>query len=179
MPKSKFQNLTAAEVVNSSSEKDLADIFFKYGEERKSRQIAKAIVEERRRKRITTTGELASVIQKVYPKRIGKINPVTKVFQALRIYVNRELDNLETLLKNLDKIVNVKGRIAIISFHSLEDRLVKNYFRALQKQGMVTILTKKPIIASRGEILENPRARSAKLRACYIISIRQPAEKKL
>lgn len=165
------KNLTAAEVVNSFSEKDLADIFWKYGEERFSRQIAKKIIEERRKKRILTTLELVEIIKKVTPKNYekGRINPATRVFQALRIYVNNELGNLETLLKNLTKIIKSKGRVAIISFHSLEDRLVKNYFKQMAKNGKAEILTKKPIIVGEEEIKNNPRSRSAKMRAIKII----------
>ncbi|MEK7162735.1 MAG: 16S rRNA (cytosine(1402)-N(4))-methyltransferase RsmH [Patescibacteria group bacterium] len=171
---------TAAEIVNSYSEKDLADIFYKYGEERFSRRIAKNIVEARRKKRILTTFDLASAIKKAtsigYEK--GRIHPATRVFQALRIYVNDELGNLEKLLKNLDKIFppeanqplaeKSKGRIAIIAFHSLEDRLVKNYFREMAKDGRAEILTKKPITATLEEIRKNPRSRSAKMRAILL-----------
>jgi len=163
--------LTAAEIINSLSEQDLADIFWEYGEERFSRQIAKKIVEERRRKRILTTLELVEIIKKAVPKSYerGRIHPATRVFQALRIYVNDELGNLEKLLKNLPKIIKTKGRVAIISFHSLEDRLVKNYFKQMAKDGLVEILTKKPIIAGEEEIKNNPRSRSAKMRSAIII----------
>jgi len=163
--------LTAAEIINSLSEQDLADIFWEYGEERFSRQIAKKIVEERRRKRILTTLELVEIIKKAVPKSYerGRIHPATRVFQALRIYVNDELGNLEKLLKNLPKIIKTKGRVAIISFHSLEDRLVKNYFKQMAKDGLVEILTKKPIIAGEEEIKNNSRSRSAKMRSAIII----------
>ncbi len=163
-----INNLTAAEAVNQYNEKELADIFWKYGEERHSRKIAKKIIEERKKKRILTTFDLVEIIKKSVPRsyETGRIHPATKVFQALRIYVNDELGNLEKLLKNLDKIV--KGRIVIISFHSLEDRLVKNYFRNLNKEKRAEILTKKPIRPSEEEIRENPRSRSAKLRAIII-----------
>jgi 16S rRNA (cytosine1402-N4)-methyltransferase len=165
--KFKVKSLMAAEVVNSFNEKDLADIFYKYGEERFSRRIAKKIIEERRKKRILTTFDLVDAIKKATPSGYEKsrIHPATRVFQALRIYVNDELGNLEKLLKNLDKIIKPKGRIAIISFHSLEDRLVKNYFWEMAKKRMAEILTKKPITATLEEIRNNPRARSAKLRA--------------
>ncbi len=159
--------ITAAEVVNSFSEKDLADIIYKYGEERFSRRIAKKIVEERRKKRIITTFELAEIVNRAVPGR-GRLNPATKTFQALRIYVNKELENLETLLKNLYNIIKPKGRVAIISFHSLEDRLIKNYFRDMAKQGKAEILTKKPIRPTFEEIQINPRSRSAKLRAIIL-----------
>ena len=162
------ENLTAAEVINQYSEKELADIFWKYGEERNSRKIAKKIIEERKNKRILTTFDLIEIIRKAVPKNYeqGRINPSTKVFQALRIYVNDELGNLEKILKNMSKIL--KGRAVIISFHSLEDRLVKNYFRNLSKENGAEILTKKPIRPSEEEIRGNPRSRSAKLRAIII-----------
>ena len=162
---------TVAEIVNSYSEKELADIFYIYGEERMSRQIAKKIVEERRKERIMTTGRLVEVVKmavgKGYEK--GRINPATRVFQALRIYVNKELENLETILKNLPEIIRPNGRVVIISFHSLEDRIVKNYFKQMEKEGKGKILTKKPVVASLEEIASNPRSRSAKLRAIIII----------
>lgn len=162
---------TAAEIINSYPEKDLADIFYIYGEERMSRQIAKKIVEERRKERIMTTGRLAEAIKMAvgrgYEK--GRINPATRVFQALRIYVNKELENLETILKNLQEVIKPGGRVAIISFHSLEDRMVKNYFKEMEKNEKGKILTKKPITASEEEIISNPRSRSAKLRALYVI----------
>ncbi len=163
-------DITARDVINKYNEKELADIFWKYGEERYSRRIAKKIIEERKRKSIETTFELVEIIKKSVPRNYkrGRIHPATKVFQALRIYVNQELENLEELLKNLDKIVKNKGRAAIISFHSLEDRLVKNYFREMAKQGKAEILTKKPIRPSEEEIMANPRSRSAKLRAINI-----------
>ncbi|MBI3638227.1 16S rRNA (cytosine(1402)-N(4))-methyltransferase RsmH, partial [Candidatus Wolfebacteria bacterium] len=164
-------NLTAAEVINQFSEKDLADIIFKYGEERFSRRIAKAITEQRKIKRILGTFNLVEIIKKAVPKSYerGRIHPATRTFQALRIYVNNELKNLENLLKNIDKIVKNEGRIAIISFHSLEDRLVKNRFKELKNEGKAVILTKKPITAGDEEIKNNPRSRSAKLRAIKII----------
>lgn len=162
---------TAAEIINSFNEKDLADIFWKYGEERRSRQIAKTIVDQRRKKKILTTFDLAGIIGKAAAKNYGrsKINPATRVFQALRIYVNDELGNLENVLGKLNQILKLKGRIAIISFHSLEDRIVKNYFKKLAKDGKAEILTKKPIRPSAEEIKENPRSRSAKLRVLKII----------
>ncbi|MDP3015000.1 MAG: 16S rRNA (cytosine(1402)-N(4))-methyltransferase RsmH [bacterium] len=179
----KVESLTAAEAVNSFNEKDLADIFWKYGEERFSRRIAKKIVEERKKKRILITFDLVEVIKRAVPKSYekGRIHPATRVFQALRIYVNDELGNLEKLLKNLEKIIKPKGRVAIISFHSLEDRLVKNYFREMAKpariatqsvaggKGMAEILTKKPITATLEEIRSNPRSRSAKMRAIKLL----------
>ncbi|MEK7574352.1 MAG: 16S rRNA (cytosine(1402)-N(4))-methyltransferase RsmH [Patescibacteria group bacterium] len=166
-----FASLTAAEIINSFNEKDLADIFFQYGEERFSRRIARKIIEERKKKRILTTFDFVEVIKKAVPNNYekGRIHPATRTFQALRIYVNQELENLERLLKNLDKILKPKGRIAIISFHSLEDRLVKNYFREKSKEGKMEILTKKPIRPTIEEIGQNPRSRSAKLRAAKLL----------
>ncbi len=164
------EGMTAMDVVNRLSGKDLEKIFSEYGEERFSRRIAENIIEERKKKLIKTTFDLIEVIKKSVPWNYerGRIHPATRVFQALRIFVNQELENLETLLKNLDKIV--KGRVVIISFHSLEDRLVKNHFQELKKQGKALILTKKPVTAGREEFFNNPRSRSAKLRACSIIS---------
>lgn len=158
---------TAAEVINSYAEKELADIFYIYGEERFSRQIAKKIVEERRKERILTTSRLVEVVKMAVSKNYekGRINPATRVFQALRIYVNKELDNLTKVLDILPKILKPKGKALIISFHSLEDRIVKNKFRDMEKNKMGKILTKKPVVASEEEIRDNPRSRSAKLRA--------------
>jgi len=164
IPMTNDQNITAAEVVNSFNEKDLAEIFWKYGEERYSRQIAKKIIEERKKKRIITTFDLVKIIG----GGNFRIHPATRVFQALRIYVNDELGNLERLLKNISKIIKNKGRVAIISYHSLEDRLVKNCFRDLKNQGKAQILTRKPIRPTDEEIKSNPRSRSAKMRAVEI-----------
>jgi len=158
---------TATEIINSFSEKELAGIFWKYGEEGNSRRVAKEIVEKRRKNRIKTTFELVKIIENTVPRR-GKIHPATKVFQALRIYINDEFGNLEKLLKSLNNILAKGGRAAIISFHSLEDRLVKNCFRDIAKRGQAEILTKKPIVPSQEEIKNNQRSRSAKLRAIKI-----------
>lgn len=162
----KFKSITAAEIINTFREEDIADIIYKYGEERFSRQIAKKIIEERRKKRILTTFELVEVIKSAVPVfyRKGKINCATKTFQALRIAVNKELENLENVLSQIVEVLNFKGRIAIISFHSLEDRIVKNFFKDKAKEGVLKIITKKPVVAGEEEIKENPRARSAKLR---------------
>ncbi len=165
------QGITVAEIINSFSEKDLAEIFWQYGEERYSRQIAKKIIQERKSENIKTTFDLVEVIKKAIPRNYerNRINPATRVFQALRIYVNQELKNLEKLLNNVNKIIKDKGRIAIISYHSLEDRLVKNRFRELKNQKKALILTKKPVRPTLKEIKENPRSRSAKLRAITLI----------
>lgn len=154
------QELTAAEIVNHWEESKLADIFYTYGEERLSRRIAKRIVEQRPFK---TTTELADAIAHSVPKqyRYGRIHPATRVFQGLRIAVNRELEVLETLIAKAPMWLKPGGRIAIISFHSLEDRIVKH---RLKESELLTVLTKKPIIAQEDEIRENVRSRSAKLR---------------
>ncbi|MDZ8089525.1 MAG: 16S rRNA (cytosine(1402)-N(4))-methyltransferase RsmH [Nostoc sp. DedQUE12b] len=154
------RSLTAADVINNWDEAELADIFFKYGEERLSRRIARRIVE---RRPLHTTTELAEVIaSSVPPKyRYGRIHPATRVFQALRIVVNDELKSLETFLDKAPNALVPGGRIAIISFHSLEDRPVKH---GLRNSPLLKVLTKKPIIAQEEEISQNPRSRSAKLR---------------
>lgn len=156
----KRQPLTAADVINEWDEGELAEIFFKYGEERLSRRIARRIVEKRP---LHTTTQLAEAIAtSVPPKyRYGRIHPATRVFQALRIVVNDELKSLETFLEKAPNALVPGGRIAIISFHSLEDRLVKHSFR---NSALLQVLTKKPITAQEEEIASNPRSRSAKLR---------------
>jgi 16S rRNA (cytosine1402-N4)-methyltransferase len=160
----KRNTLTAKEIINSYSSEDLADIFYKYGEEHKSRQIADAILLRRKRGIINTASELQLIIcDAKRPER--KVNPATKVFQALRIFVNGELENLETLLFDSLELLNVGGRIVIISFHSLEDRIVKQNFKHNSDRGIYKILTKKVIIASNEEIKINPRSRCAKIRA--------------
>ncbi|MBW4453413.1 MAG: 16S rRNA (cytosine(1402)-N(4))-methyltransferase RsmH [Nostoc indistinguendum CM1-VF10] len=154
------RSLTAADVINNWDEAELANIFFKYGEERLSRRIARRIVE---RRPLHTTTELADAIaSSVPPKyRYGRIHPATRVFQALRIVVNDELKSLETFLDKGPNALVPGGRIAIISFHSLEDRPVKH---GLRNSPLLKVLTKKPIIAQEEEISKNPRSRSAKLR---------------
>ncbi len=153
--------LTAAEIVNRYPEKELARIFFEYGEERRSRQVARAIVEARKKKKFRTTAELVHVIKPVATK--GKLHPATLVFQALRIVVNDELGQLQRGIAAAMEKMSPGGRMAVISFHSLEDRIVKNAFR--DAKGIVKILTKKPIGPTAKEMRENPRSRSAKLRA--------------
>lgn len=155
------------------SQKDLENIIRNFGEERFAGRVARVIVERNRRGNILKSSkELAELIKNVLPRGYerGRIHPATRTFQALRIFANKELENLETILKNLDKIIKIGGRVAIISFHSLEDRLVKNYFRDLSKAGKLQVFTKKPIAASDEEITNNPRSRSAKLRAAELIS---------
>ena len=153
------------------SEGELEEILRKFGEERFAKRIAAAICRKQKsRQPIRTSRELADLVRQSVPKHYerGRMDPATRTFQALRIYANRELENLETLLQNLEKIVKSGGRVAIISFHSLEDRLVKNYFRDFSKAGKLKILTKKPIVPGTEEIKANSRSRSAKLRAAQL-----------
>lgn len=160
-------HLTAEIIINSFSQEDLADIFFYYGEERQARRIAAYIVEERAREKITTTSHLARIVAHAVPRKYQprKIHVATKVFQALRIAVNSELDNLTTALDSISETLKPGGRICIITFHSLEDRMVKRKFKDLPG---LTILTKKPVTPAEEEVKRNPRARSAKLRAAYV-----------
>jgi len=154
---------TAEQVVNQEDENELADLIYEFGEERRSRRIARAIV---RARPITTTAELAQVISAAAPSMKGdKIHPATRTFQALRIRVNNELGEIETLLKSAPSLLKPGGRLVLISFHSLEDRQVKDSFREAARNKSLEVLTKKPIVAAEQEQLRNPRSRSAKLRA--------------
>jgi len=159
---------TAADIVNKANEKSLADLIYKFGEDRASRRIARFIVRERKSGPITTTVQLAKIVCKALGKagrnRKSKIHPATRTFQALRIAVNDELENLKRLLASAPELLNDNGYIAVISYHSLEDRLVKNDFKQNEKDSIYRVITKKPIVATRQEIAENRRARSAKLR---------------
>jgi len=159
---------TAADIVNKADEKTLADLIYRFGEDRASRRIARFIVQRRQGGPIATTGQLAAIVCKALGQlgrgRKGRIHPATRTFQALRIAVNNELENLEKLLDSSPELLGKNGRIAVISFHSLEDRLVKNDFRQNEKEGIYRITTKRPIVPSRQEIARNRRARSAKLR---------------
>lgn len=154
------QDLTAEVIVNGWSREDLATLFRRYGEEPKAIFIAKAITEARRKQRFTRTSELAELIETVVHRR-GKTHPATKVFQALRIAVNDELGEVTKGLTAASEVLVPGGRLAVISFHSLEDRTVKTW---LKEQKRFLSLTKKPVVPTRAEILLNPRARSAKLR---------------
>jgi 16S rRNA (cytosine1402-N4)-methyltransferase len=165
----KRSGLTAKEIVNSYSYEDLADIFYKYGEERKSRKVASAILLRRKRGIISTGSELQAVICSV-KRPEGRINPATKVFQALRIFVNSELKNLAVLLSDAAELLNAGGRIVIISFHSLEDRIVKHNFKWNSRCGIYKILTKKVVTASKEEVKINPGSRSARIRAAEKIN---------
>ena len=159
---------TAADIVNKSDEKSLADLIYRFGQDRASRRIASFIVRQREMGPITTTGQLAQIVCKAFGKtqrgRRSRIHPATRTFQALRIAVNDELGNLKKLLVSAADLLKKNGYIAVISFHSLEDRLVKSDFRQNEKSGIYRIVTKKPIVPTREEIKENRRARSAKLR---------------
>ncbi len=158
----------AAHIVNTYSEADLADVIFRYGEERASRRIAKLIVAQRKRAPITTTTELADVVTHALGGKRGKIHPATRTFQALRIAVNGELDVLTTVIPAALELLVPGGRLVIISFHSLEDRIVKHAFRDVCAQSLVRryrLLTKHPLTASDAELAANPRSRSAKMRA--------------
>jgi len=156
--------VTAAHLVNDLPEQELADLIFRYGEERASRRIARAIVEARRRKPIATTDELAAIVSRALGGRRGRIHPATRTFQALRIAVNDELASLEAALPQIVELLAAGGRMAIISFHSLEDRIVKHFMRAEAQAGRLRIITRKPIEASSEEQQINPRSRSARLR---------------
>lgn len=160
------EDLTAYEIVNEWGEETLADIIYGFGEERYSRRIAKAIVEARLEKKIETTFDLVEIIDKAVGRfyKGKKINPATKTFQALRIATNSELSNLEQVIQKGFNSLNKGGRMAIISFHSLEDRIVKKAFIDLKSKGEADIITKKPITPSEEEIKLNPRSRSSKLR---------------
>ncbi len=164
--KIKEEDTTAYDVVNHWKEENLADVIYGYGEEKYSRRIAKAIVERRKEKLIETSGELAEIIKSAVPifYRFGKIHPATRTFQAIRIAVNDELQALQEGLDKGFEILQKEGRIAVISFHSLEDRIVKRFFKSKEEEGRGEILTKKPITPSEKEINKNPRSRSAKLR---------------
>ncbi|MBN1258429.1 16S rRNA (cytosine(1402)-N(4))-methyltransferase RsmH [Candidatus Peregrinibacteria bacterium] len=176
----KRQGLTAADVVNSYREQELTDILRQYGEEPKARFIAQAIIRERKKRALRTTSDLVKVVETVYRRRSPKFHPATLTFQALRIYVNRELETLKKALEQAINLLAPKGRIAVISYHSLEDRIVKIKFRHYTRscicpkelpicqcnfQKLLYIVTKKPIIPTGIEVLANPRSRSAKLRA--------------
>ncbi len=165
------QGMTAEDLLKRLSEKDMADVFWRYGEERRSRRVARAIVQERKRGvDIKTTTQLAKIVERAlyvpgkYQKK-RKIHPATRVFQAIRIVVNEELKSLEGFLGDICEFLANGSRIVVISFHSLEDRLVKSAFREGQNRSRLAILTKKPLVPLDSEIRENVRSRSAKLRA--------------
>ena len=155
----------AMDIVNEASEEELADILFGYGEERQSRRVARAIVRARERAPIVTTTQLASVVTSAVGKRPGAPHPARRTFQALRVAVNREIEELSASLPQAEGLLAPGGRIVVIAYHSLEDRIVKRFFR--DGEGL-TVLTKKPLRPSPAEAAANPRARSAKLRAAEV-----------
>jgi 16S rRNA (cytosine1402-N4)-methyltransferase len=176
------EGVTAESLVNKLSERDLADLIARYGEEPRAVRIAKRIVASRRREKIRSSLQLAEIVKQAIPARFrrGRIHPATRTFQAIRIAVNRELECLEEFLDVATECLNPEGRLCILSFHSLEDRIVKDRFRALArgctcppdfpkcvcgKQPQISILTKRPVRPGDAEVRANPMARSAKLRA--------------
>lgn len=175
----KTKEVSAADVINSYDEEDLADIFFNYGEEKNSRKIARSIVQKRLIKKIETTKDISEIISELVPENYLR-KTLTRIFQALRICVNDELENLKLFLENSVKVLKKGGRIVVISYHSLEDRIVKDFFKSntvvnlspkedplglIKKETSLKLINKKPIVPSESEIRGNYRARSAKLRA--------------
>jgi 16S rRNA (cytosine1402-N4)-methyltransferase len=158
---------TAADLVARATERELADAIFAYGEERFSRRIARAIVEARQDVPVDTTLRLASIVRRAIPRRgFMRIDPATRTFQALRIWVNRELEGLDRFIETAAARLRTGARLVVIAFHSLEDRIVKHTLRALERrEPLVRVLTRKPLVPTDDEVTENPRARSAKLRA--------------
>jgi 16S rRNA (cytosine1402-N4)-methyltransferase len=166
-------------VIAKASEAELADIIYLFGEERHSRSVARAIVAARKETPITTTRALADIVARVVRSKPGDIHPATRTFQGLRIFVNEELEELQTALEAAERLLKPGGRLAVVSFHSLEDRIVKNFLAERGKTGggsrhlpevkqavpSFRLLTKRPVAPSEGEVAANPRARSAKLRA--------------
>ena len=163
------QKVTAAEIVNKATEKKLYDIFITLGQEPRARSIARAIVQERQKHAIKTTGQLAAFIEKIVPRGKKKTHPATQVFQALRMHVNKELENINSFLYACFKVVKQGGRIACISFHSLEDRIVKQFFKMHETQSpLLEIITPNVVVASEEELAQNPSSRSAKLRVAQV-----------
>jgi 16S rRNA (cytosine1402-N4)-methyltransferase len=158
--------VTAADAIAAADERTLADVIYRFGEERYARRVARAIVTARTRGGIQTTGQLAEIVRRAVPRRGQmRIDPATRTFQAVRIWINRELDGLDAFLAGTAGRLNAAGRMAVITFHSLEDRIVKHTLRSLQAGGGLTVLTKRPMVPTEAEIERNARARSAKLRA--------------
>lgn len=158
------KGMTASDIINNYTQEKLEEIFFDYGEERFSKRIALAIINRRKAKEIETTFELKEIIERAIPTW-KKRESVTRIFQALRIAVNSELDNLKKALIEAVPLLKKGGRIVVISYHSLEDRIVKKFFVDQKNNGILSIITKKPVVAGQEEVNKNPRARSAKLRA--------------
>jgi len=158
--------VTAADMLAAVDERTLADVIYEFGEERHARRVARAIVDASRTRRIETTGRLAEIVRKAVPRKgYSRIDPATRTFQAIRIWVNRELEDLDGFLTRAAGRLAPAGRLVVITFHSLEDRVVKHTLRTLQANGALTIRTKRPQVPTEAEIERNPRARSAKLRA--------------
>lgn len=158
------QKVKASDLINGLTEGELYELFTKFGEEHRARQIARVICLARRIKPIQHSSELVKIIENVYGKTKGRIHAATKIFQSLRIAVNDELNNLKQALPQAINLLRPEGRLVILSFHSLEDRIVKNFIKDKEKLGRIKILTKKPIRPNINEIMFNPRSRSAKLR---------------
>lgn len=158
--------LTAYEIINGWPKEEIEKILLTFGEERFARNITKSIIDHRKKEKIKTTFQLAEVVKTGVPRRFhfSRIHPATKTFQALRIVVNRELENINQVLPQALDVLKKKGVIAVVSFHSLEDRIIKNFFRDNEQSKKLKVLTKKPIMAQEEEINKNPRSRSAKLR---------------
>jgi 16S rRNA (cytosine1402-N4)-methyltransferase len=165
--------VSAADIVNKYAEKELADVIFEYGEEHASRKIARIIIEYRRGRTIRTTDELAGLVCRALKKQpgFGRLHPATRTFQALRIAVNDELGSLRSLLAAAPGLLKENGYLAVISFHSLEDRIVKLNFKENKEKGVYSIITKKPVVASDLEVSSNPRSRSAKLRIAQKLAV--------
>ncbi len=161
---------TAAEAIREVDERTLADVIYEFGEERHSRRVARAIVAARAQAPIETTGRLADIVRRAIPRKgYSRIDPATRTFQAIRIWVNRELEGLDAFLGDAARRLAVDGRMVVITFHSLEDRIAKHTLRALQNEDFgLRIRTKRPVVPGEAEIERNPRARSAKLRAAEI-----------
>jgi 16S rRNA (cytosine1402-N4)-methyltransferase len=163
---------TAADMLRDAPEADIADVIYQFGEERFSRRIARAIVYARESSPLETTAQLASIVRRAVPRRgFSRIDPATRTFQALRIWVNRELENIDEFLRTVVRRLNTGARLVVITFHSLEDRIVKHTLRALaqSEDARIQILTKRPITPQPDELERNPRARSAKLRAAECV----------
>lgn len=164
-------SLTAYQIINTWPQKAIEDVLHNFGEERFARRISTGIIRARSLKRVSTADELAGIIEQSIPYRFrrSRIHSATRTFQALRIAVNRELENCAKALQDSIQLLEPQGKIAVISFHSLEDRIVKNFFKEKEREGIINILTKKSIVASKKEVAGNPRARSAKLRVAIKI----------
>jgi 16S rRNA (cytosine1402-N4)-methyltransferase len=158
--------VTAAQAIAAADEQTLANVIYEFGEERHARRVARAIIAARTVAPIETTGRFADVVRRAIPRKgYTRIDPATRTFQAIRIWVNRELEALDAFVSAAVERLNAGGRIVVITFHSLEDRIVKHTLRALQSAGRITIRTKRPVVPTETEIERNPRARSAKLRS--------------